>query len=161
MYKILRRLIFSRLVLLRIGSFKTSPVVNGYTRLNRNTHLGFNTNFNGLIVYGGGKVKIGDNFHCGQGCKLITQSHNYDGDSVPYDSTYKTFNIVIENNVWLGMGVTVIGNVTIGEGAIVQVGSVVVSDIPKFAIAGGHPAKVFSMRDSAKYADLVSKKKYN
>lgn len=35
------------------------------------------------------------------------------------------------------------GGVTIGEGAIIQAGSVVVSDIPKYAIAGGSPAKVF------------------
>ena len=40
-----------------------------------------------------------------------------------------------------------LGGVHIGEGAIIQAGSVVVSDIPPYAIAGGHPAKVFKYRD--------------
>jgi acetyltransferase-like isoleucine patch superfamily enzyme len=120
-----------------------------------------NTNFNGMVVYGPGAVSIGDNFHSGSGCKIITQSHNYDGDSVPYDDTYKTFTVCIEDNVWLGMDVTIIGNVTIGEGAIIQVGSVVVSDIPRCAIAGGHPARVFASRDVEKYARLVREKKFH
>jgi acetyltransferase-like isoleucine patch superfamily enzyme len=114
-----------------------------------------------MVIYGDGEVVIGDNFHSGMGCKIITQSHNYDGESVPYDETYKTFRVSIENNVWLGMNVTIIGNVTIGEGAIIQVGSVVVSDIPKFAIAGGHPARVFSTRNADKYAALVREKRFH
>ena len=45
---------------------------------------------------------------------------------------------------------------TIGEGAIIQAGSVVVNDIDKFAIAGGHPAKVFASRDVEHYLKLKS-----
>jgi acetyltransferase-like isoleucine patch superfamily enzyme len=48
----------------------------------------------------------------------------------------------------------VLGGVTIGEGAIIQAGSVVVSDIPSLAIAGGHPARVFKNRDGAHYERL-------
>ena len=149
------------MALLRVGVYESRPLVNGYTRFNRHTTLGTNTNFNGMVIYGDGEVVIGDNFHSGMGCKIITQSHNYDGESVPYDETYNTFRVSIENNVWLGMNVTIIGNVTIGEGAIIQVGSVVVSDIPKFAIAGGHPARVFSTRNADKYAALVREKRFH
>lgn len=46
----------------------------------------------------------------------------------------------------------VLGGVIIREGAIIQAaGSVVVDDIPKCAIAGGHPAKVFKYRDREHY----------
>ena len=44
-----------------------------------------------------------------------------------------------------------LGNTTIGEGSIIQAGSVVVNDIPPLSIAGGHPATVFSKRDEAHY----------
>ena len=43
---------------------------------------------------------------------------------------------------WVGVGCHVMKGVTIGEGALVGAGSVVVSDIPAFCIAMGHPARV-------------------
>ena len=57
--------------------------------------------------------------------------------------------------------VIVLGGVTIGEGAIIQAGSVVVNDIPKYAIAGGHPAKVFAARDIAHYEELKALGKFH
>jgi chloramphenicol O-acetyltransferase type B len=65
--------------------------------------------------------------------------------------------IVIEDNVWLGDRVIVLGGVTIHEGAIVQAGSVVVRDVPKGAIVGGHPAQVFKYRDMGHYEDKKAK----
>jgi acetyltransferase-like isoleucine patch superfamily enzyme len=38
--------------------------------------------------------------------------------------------------------------VTIEEGAIIQAGSVVTSDVPECSIAGGHPTKVFRERET-------------
>jgi acetyltransferase-like isoleucine patch superfamily enzyme len=59
--------------------------------------------------------------------------------------------VIIEDNVWLGSKVTLLPGITIEEGAIIQAGSTVTSDVPKGAIAGGHPAKVFSKRDMKHY----------
>ena len=53
------------------------------------------------------------------------------------------------------------GGVTIGEGAIIQAGSVVVSNIPKYAIAVGHPAKVFKYRDIEHYKKLKEEGKFH
>jgi len=129
--------------------------VNGRSLATPGTHLGRNVNFNGLEIAGGGRVTIGDNFHSGPGCLLIPQNHNFDtGDAIPYDSTYVPRDIAIQDNVWLGSRVIVLGGVTIGEGAIIQAGSCVVSDIPRCAIAGGHPATVFKHRDVAHYERL-------
>lgn len=52
------------------------------------------------------------------------------------------------------------GEVNIGEGVIIQAGSVVTSDIPACAIAGGHPARVFKNRDEDHYYKLKSEKKF-
>jgi len=50
--------------------------------------------------------------------------------------------IVLERDVWLATGVSVMAGVTIGEGTIVAAGSVVTRDIPSYVLAAGCPAKV-------------------
>lgn len=135
--------------------------VNKKSTICRNTFLGNNVNFNGMKIKGKGKVVIGDNFHSGEDCLMISQNHNFDnGEAIPYDNTVIEKNIVIENNVWLGDRVIILGGVTIGEGAIIQAGSVVVKDIPKCGIAGGHPAKLFKYRNKEHYDKLKKEGKF-
>ena len=145
----------------QLASCKSPPIVNGPTSFQGTVHLGENTNFNGMVIAGGGTVTIGDNFHSGIECRMITQVHDYDGgESIPYGKSYLYKEIVIEDNVWLGDRVMVLGNAHIGEGAIIQAGSVVVGSVPKYAIAGGHPAKQFMSRDVEHYERLKSEKKF-
>lgn len=135
--------------------------VGGETTVNSNTILGDNVHFNGMHIRGEGPVTIGDNFHSGSGCQIITENHNYDsGDAIPYDDTYATKPVEIEDNVWIGIEVLVVPGVTIGEGAIVQSGSVVTKDIPPGGIAGGHPVEVFDQRDMDHYRKLKSEGKF-
>jgi len=154
---------FKKKVLKNVKSYKEPLKVNGYSYVNKNTILGKNVNFNGMKIKGNGKVIIGDNFHSGQECLMITSFHKYDGgDAIPYDSKESIDkDIIIEDNVWLGDRVIILGGVKIGEGAIIQAGSVVVSDIPKYAIAGGHPARVFKYRDIKHYEKLKKEGKFH
>src|SRR3954469_9211380 len=55
---------------------------------------------------------------------------------------------VVGSDVWLGYRALVMPGVTIGHGAVVAAGSVVVSDLPPYAIAGGNSARVLWMRYS-------------
>jgi len=115
-----------------------------------------------MEVHGRGDLFIGDNFHSGVECLIITQNHNYNtGTKIPYDSSTIKKPVHIENNVWLGSRVTILPRVTIGERAIVQGGSTVTTDIPKGAIAGGHPAEVFDHRDMDHYNRLKSEGKFH
>jgi acetyltransferase-like isoleucine patch superfamily enzyme len=50
--------------------------------------------------------------------------------------------VTIEDNVWIGRSAQILKGVTIGAGAVVSAGSVVVSDVPAGAIAMGVPARV-------------------
>ena len=54
--------------------------------------------------------------------------------------------IVLEDDVWIGYGCTILSGVTIGQGAIVAAGSVVTKDVPPYAVVGGVPAKVIKYR---------------
>ena len=48
--------------------------------------------------------------------------------------------VVVEANAWLGFGSIVLKGVTIGAGAVVAAGSVVVDDVPAGAVVRGNPA---------------------
>ena len=50
--------------------------------------------------------------------------------------------IVIQKNVWIAAGATVIGGVTIGENSVVAAGSVVTRDVQPNALVGGNPARL-------------------
>ncbi len=130
---------------------------------NRNTFLGRNCNFNGIKIYGDGKVIIGDNFHSGENIQIITSFHNYDsGHAIPYDDTFITKDVEIGDNVWIGNNVIMLGGVKIGNGAIIQAGSVVCGGvIPELGIAGGHPAKVFKYRNKEHYDSLKTDRKFH
>jgi len=155
--------LFTFIALRKIGGYKSKPKVNFYSRFTTNTFIGKNCHFNGLIIRGKGKVVIGDNFHCGKNVLFINSYHKYDGgDAIPYD-TKETIDkdIIIEDNVWIGDRVIILGGVRIGEGAIIQAGAVVVKDVPKYAIVGGNPAKVFKYRDIENYERLKKEGKYH
>ena len=161
-FKKLRRTYYNFLIRNKAAKCGGFLKVNGKSRVNKQTFLGKNVSFNGLIISGNGKVEIGDNFHSGPDCLFITQIHNYDtGKTIPYDDTYIFKNILIENNVWLGSRVIILGGVTIGEGAIIQAGSCVVSNVPKYSIAGGHPAKVFKTRNIEHYEKCKQEGKFH
>lgn len=52
----------------------------------------------------------------------------------------------IGNDVWIGMGATILSGVTIGDGAVIAAHSLVTKDVPPYAIAGGNPARVIRSR---------------
>jgi acetyltransferase-like isoleucine patch superfamily enzyme len=149
----------TRLIVKKAG---TNLKVNRASSVTTNTILGDDVAFNGMCIKGYGRVIIYSHFRSGTDCLIISSDHNYNsGKRIPYDNTYISKDIIIEEGVWLGDRVIVLKGVRIGEGAIIQAGSVVVSDIPKYAIAGGHPSKVFGYRDAEHYQKLKKEGKFS
>ena len=134
---------------------------NGPVRVTRQTELGDHVSFNGAVFYGGGHVTIGNWVHTGEGLKIFTRNHNYEGEAIPYDSTYVHKAVTIGDCVWIGAYVILLPGTTIGEGAIIQAGSVVHGEIPPMAIAGGNPAKVFAWRDKDRYSRLKAEGRFH
>lgn len=103
-------------------------------RVGRNVFINQNCTFYDL-----GGLYIADDVTIGPNVSLITSSHPI-APSQRRDGVLAK-PIVIEKNVWIAAGVTVIGGVTIGENSVVAAGSVVTKDVPPDTLVGGNPAR--------------------
>ena len=133
-----------------------------FSKVTRNTVLGDNVHLNGISIQGKGKVTIGNYFHSGKGCLIISDNHNYDnGNAIPYDNYVIERDVIIGDFVWFGANVTILPSTHIGEGVIVQAGSVVHGKIPNYAIIGGNPAEIIKYRDIEHFKELKDLEKFH
>lgn len=63
--------------------------------------------------------------------------------------------IEIKDDVWIGYNSLILSGVTIGQGAVIAAGSVVVKDVPPYAIVGGNPAKIIKYRFEREIIDKL------
>lgn len=69
----------------------------------------------------------------------------------------KKANIIVGNDVWIGMNATILPDVKIGNGVTILAGAVVSDSIPDYAIAGGVPAKVIKFKHNQEIIDALNK----
>lgn len=90
-------------------------------------------------------IYIGEYAHITSGCRLLCHQRDLKkyrvGDNAALCG-YRKGEIHIGRGVMIGMESTIMPGVTIGDGAIVGAGSLVVKDIPAWTVAMGVPAKV-------------------
>lgn len=87
------------------------------------------------------RVEIGRKVYVSENVSIRDSDNHtlmYDGKT----STNISAPIVIEDNVWIGMNVTILKGVHIGTGAVIAAGAVVIKDVPAGCLAAGVPAKV-------------------
>ena len=113
------------------------------------------------------KLVIGKFVQIAHGVRFITSSANHDMRGL---STYPFTNFmmtpettredilamfqvpgrkgdtVVGNDVWIGMNALIMPGVTLGDGAIVAAGSVVVKNVAPYSIVGGNPAQPIRKR---------------
>ena len=103
---------------------------------------------NGFHISAANKIIIKDWVLIGKYVTIVDNSHgeiskqSVDIPPILRSLRLKGEGIVIEENVWIGDKVTIIGSVNIGKGAIIGANSVVTKDIPSYSIAVGSPAKI-------------------
>lgn len=59
-----------------------------------------------------------------------------------YPQPYGAEKIVIGSDVWIGRNAVLLGDITIGDGAIIGAHAVVAKDIPPFAVVVGNPVVI-------------------
>ncbi|ADY37290.1 galactoside O-acetyltransferase [Phocaeicola salanitronis DSM 18170] len=83
-----------------------------------------------------------------EGLVVVTSNHRqYIGQFLSgrnEDNEYK--DIIVEEDVWIGINVTLLAGSRIGRGAIIGACSVVTKEIPPYAVAVGNPAKVIKFK---------------
>lgn len=98
------------------------------------SYVNFNCNF-----VDDGKITVGKAVMFGPGVTIAMVGHPINPKMREY---MYTDSVRIEDNCWIGAGVTICPGVTIGENSVIGAGSVVVHDIPANSVAAGNPCKV-------------------
>lgn len=106
------------------------------------------------------KIKIGNNVSLNDGCYLnglggieigndvaisansIIVSTALDPNTLKYKKEHINKNIIIGNNVQIGVGAIVLSGVKIGNNVVVGAGTIVTKDIESDCIVVGNPAKI-------------------
>lgn len=91
-------------------------------------------------LYDFAEVRIGDDVMIGPNVSILSAGHPVAPSQRRAYLIGKP--IVIERNVWIAAGATIIGGVTVGENSVVAAGSVVTKDVPPNTLVGGNPARV-------------------
>lgn len=134
-----------------------------------------------------GKASIFSNTQIGRFCsigesvKLVSAKHPIGGFASTHPAFYSTvtfaslvnknkyeeyeqnqdgLSLVIGNDVWVGCNVLIKAGITIGDGAVIAMGSVVTQDVPDFAIVGGVPAHVIKYRFSEEQRVALTQRKW-
>lgn len=111
------------------------------------TSIGHNTSF-----------VVGKRVSIGKGCLIANDVIVFDAPGHPVNAPLRRAGasappesvkpVTIADNVWIGQRGIICPGVTVGEGAVVSAGSVVMTDVPPHVIVAGNPARRIS------YADL-------
>lgn len=117
-------------------------------RIEVGDRVSFNTNVH-INAEVGGSIRIGDCCLIGPNVLMRSADHRFDRSDLPIrDQGHISRDIVIEDDVWLGANVVLVGGVHIGRGAVVAAGAVVTNDVPSMAVVGGVPARLIKMRQA-------------
>jgi acetyltransferase-like isoleucine patch superfamily enzyme len=110
------------------------------------------------LTIGKGQINIGSFCSIARNVSIQTYNHNFKKLTSYYigqnlfkerwhnETVYKQNPMTIKNDVWIGAHCVILGDVTIGNGAVVAANSVITKDVPPYSIVAGSPAKVIGYR---------------
>lgn len=121
--------------------------------------------------------KTGEKLYIGNFCSIgenvlfvVAAEHGYKSlSSFPFkvkiagekNEALSKGDIVVKDDVWIGINSTILSGITINQGAVVAAGSVVTKDVPPYAIVAGNPAKIIKYRFSEPIIEKLLKVDYS
>jgi len=125
-----------------LGAFSTDLAIGRNSVLNRHAYIDAR-----------GGITIGADVLIGPYARLVSYEHVFDDTGVPIiRQGVRTAEIVIEDDVWIGAGATVLAGVRIGRGSVIAAGAVVTRSCDPFSVLAGVPARLIRRRTDAKAA---------
>lgn len=112
--------------------------------------IGNHCGLSGTVISAATSVVLGDNVLCGANVTITDTDWHHIDRTKEGKQQAPSAPVVIEDDVWLGINVTVLKGVTIGRGSVIAPHSVVTRDIPQCVLAGGQPARVIRELKEAK-----------
>lgn len=99
---------------------------------------------NALFNVSGGEITIGKYAFFGHEVAVLTGTHDITKFGRERQTTFphSERDVVIEEGAWVASHAIVLGPVHIGKHAVVAAGSLVLENVPDYAVVAGRPAKV-------------------
>ena len=103
--------------------------------------IGDHVGLNGTTITARKKITIGDYTMIGPNTIIVdNDGHNAWPPRERWTTSGKSEDIIIENDVWIGMNCIILKGVIIGTGSIIAAGSVVISNVDANSLYAGNPA---------------------
>jgi len=102
-----------------------------------------------VVIYGHGGVEVGESTLVSMHCTILSSNHAIPPmGTLIRDVADELRPTKIGRDVWIGANAVILGGVTIGDGAVVAAGAVVVKDVVAGAIVAGVPAREIRSRSN-------------
>lgn len=102
------------------------------------------------IIYSGNGVKIGSNTAIGPNCSIVPINHKYQHKNKLISEqrfAESKGGIIIEEDVWIGAGVTILDGAYIHKGAVIGAGALVNGIIEEYSVNIGSPCRIIGYRN--------------
>jgi acetyltransferase-like isoleucine patch superfamily enzyme len=119
------------------------PVILATWRRASSLEVGANFAMTGGVLCASSRIKIGNNVAVGANSVIVdTDFHPIDPEGRKLNPNEgKSAEVIIEDDVFIGMNCLILKGVTIGRGSVVGAGSVVTGNVPPRTIVAGNPAQ--------------------
>lgn len=113
-----------------------------------------------VSIIGGGELYLGDYSVLADGARILTGTDSYYGGArmstcLPLEQrNLKVSFVRIEKDAFIGTNAIVHPGITIGEGAIIGSGSLVLKDVEPWSINVGNPCKMIKKRPKVNREDI-------
>ncbi len=134
-----------------------------------------NHSYGGLQVYSfnsNSKLKIGHFCSISGNVMFVLNADHYQNHISTYPFKVRVLksdnceaiskgDIIIEDDVWIGYGSTILSGVHVGQGAIIAAGAVVTKNVEPYSIVGGTPARHIKYRFDENIINELAKIDYS
>lgn len=111
--------------------------------------IGDDTRIHGSCIHARKKISIGKRCLIAANCNIVDSNGHrvsMDAPNLRYQTIDDPKEIIIGDDVWIGMNSIILPGVVIGDGAVIAANSVVKENVPSLTIVCGNPAVAISKK---------------